>query len=137
MNAFNRFSSQPIELNRIRLTVSDADRGCLHVKSTCANTEKLDIKTDEELAFTDNDLIVIKNCREAPCELSFTSIRLPGGRRAILRPSRQAAQSLMDKEVSEVRSRASIRLGGGEALTIVSSSWAAGRGQGAGRLVVA
>ena len=133
---FQRFSAQ-IALSRVRMTCAEADRGSLHVKSTCGPTHKLESKTDEDIAFTDNDLVIIKNCREDPCTLKFKALELPDGRQAIFRPSRQGAQKIFDARVSEVRSEYTVRLGGFEALVIVTSEWVAGRGCGAGAQIVA
>jgi hypothetical protein len=127
---------RPVALSRIRLTCAEGDRGSLHVKSTCGPTQKLDSKTDEDICFTDNDLIVIKNCREDACELKFSALQLPDGRYAVFRPSRQATQTAYDPSVSEVRSSVTVKLGGFESLVIVNSQWVAGRGQGPGRMVV-
>lgn len=130
------FGEQKVALSRIRLTCSVDDRKSLQVKSTCGPTQKLDTKTDEDIAFTDRDLVIIKNCGEECCALRFKALELPEGRRAIFRPSRQGAQTLYDSRVSEIRSECSLKLGGGEALVIVTSEWVAGRGQGAGAPVV-
>lgn len=118
------------------MTCQVCDREALQVKSTCGPTHKLESKTDEDIAFSDNDLVIIKNCREDPCQLKFRALELPDGRRAIFRPSRQASQTIYDSRVSEVRSELALRLGGGESLVIVTSEWVAGRGLGAGSLVV-
>ena len=106
------------------------------MKSTCGPTQKLESKTDEDIAFGDRDLVVIKNCREECCALHFTALELPEGRRAIFRPSRQAAVLLYDPKVSQVNAERTIKLGGFESLVIVTSEWVAGAGQGAGAKVV-
>jgi hypothetical protein len=136
---FRRFSTRQgpgFALSKVRLTCGEADRGSLHVKSTCGPTVKLETKTDEDIAFSDQDLVIIKNCRESPCTLKFRALELPEGRQAIFRPSRQATQKIYDSRVSEVRSEYTVTLGGWEALVIVTSEWVAGRGQGAGAVMV-
>lgn len=134
--AFQPFAGPRFALARVRLTCRQGDRGSLEVRSTCGATQKLEATTDEDLAFSDNDLIVIKNVRHDPCELKFRALELPDGRRAIFRPSRQGSQTIYDARVSELRAECTVKLGGGESLTIVTSEWIAGRGQGAGKLVV-
>lgn len=123
-------------LSRVRMTCATADRGALIVKSTCGPTEKLESKTDEDIAFSDNDLVIIKNVREDALHLKFRALELPDGRRAIFRPSRQGSQTIYDSRISEVRCEYTVTLGGGESLVLVTSEWKAGRGQGAGALVV-
>lgn len=110
-------------LNQIRLVCNDSDRKGLHVKSTLDNTYKLDGHTDESISFADDDLIVLKNCLERPCELLLESIRLPEGRRAIFRPSRQQSFALTDKAVSITRSERELTLGPGESCSLHSSCW--------------
>jgi hypothetical protein len=114
---------QNVVLNRIRLVCNDSDRAGIHVKSNLDSTYRLDGRTDESLSFTDADLVVIQNKLERPCELLLEAIRLPEGRRAVLKPSRQAALTLTDKEVSATRSELDLVLGPGESCTIHSSCW--------------
>ena len=136
--AFQRFSdgrpgaSRRFALSRVRMTCRDSDRKALQVKSTCGPTVKLESKTDEEIAFSDQDLVIIKNVREDAITLTFRALELPDGRRAIFRPSRQGVRTLYDGRVSAVHSEHTFNLGGGESLVIVTSEWVAGRGQGAG-----
>lgn len=117
-------------LNQIRFVCNDSDRKGIHIKSTLDNTYKLDGRTDESISWTDGDLIVIKNCMEQPCEILLESIRLPEGRRAVFRPSRQSAFTLVDKEVSETRSEKEFKLGPGESCTLTSSAWLPQGGEG-------
>lgn len=123
--------STKIAMNQIRFVCNDSDRKGIHIKSTLDETYKLDGKNDESISFTDEDLIVIKNCMDRPCELLLESIRLPEGRRAVFRPSRQSAFQLLSKEVSEVRSEKGLTLGPGESCTLTSSAWQPARGGGA------
>lgn len=118
-------------LNRIRLVCHEADRGSIHVKSNLDSTYKLDHRTDEDICFTDTDVVAIQNKREDPCQITLEAIRLPDGRRALLRPSRQAHLSLVDPEVSQVRSKISLRLGGGETCMLTSSEFKGQTGGGA------
>lgn len=125
-----------VVFSRVRLTCTEADRASLHVKSTCGPTHKLESKTDEDIAFTDNDLVIIKNCREDACTLKFRALELPDGRQAIFRPSRQATEKIFDSRVSEVKCEYTVKLGGWESLVLVTSEWVAGRGQGAGTVMI-
>lgn len=120
-----------VVLNQLRLICDDSDRRGLHVKSNIDRTEKLDGKTDESLSFTDGDLVILQNKLERPCTLILESIRLPEGRRAVLKPSRQRHQTLCGKEVSEVRSITELVLGAGESCVIHSSEWMPQQGGGA------
>lgn len=114
---------RPIALSKIRLICTEGDRASLHIKSTLDNTYKLDHKTDEDLSFTDDDLIAIKNQRESPCKITLKVIELHGGRRAILSPSRGVAVALLDPSVSQLRSECVLTLGGGETCMLRTSLW--------------
>jgi len=118
-------------LNQIRFVCNDSDRKGLHIKSTLDATYRLEGKTDESISWSDNDLIVIKNVLERPCEILLESIRLMEGRRAILRPSRQGAFTLVDKQLSSVRNERELTLGPGESCTLTSSAWLPQGGAGA------
>jgi hypothetical protein len=122
--------SERIELIQMRLVAKDGDRGSLHVKSTFDKTEKMEHRTDESISFTDDDLVIIKNCRESPCEITLETIRLPLPHRIVCRPSRSSAFTLVHKDVSEVRSAHTFRLGGGESLVCQSSQWKPNRLRG-------
>lgn len=118
-------------LSRIRFVCNDSDRRGIHVKSTLDNTYRLDGKTDDAIAFTDDDVIVIQNKMEHACEILLETVRLPEGRRAIFRPSRGASFSLLDKEVSELRCERELTLGPGESMTLHTDRWEAQEGRGA------
>lgn len=122
---------RPVTLSRIRLICTEGDRASLHIKSTLDNTYKLDHKTDEDLAFTDEDLIAIKNQRQSPCKITLKVIELKNGRRALLTPSRGSAVTLLDPTVSQLRSECVITLGGGETCMMRTSLWEGKAGQGA------
>lgn len=119
-----------VKLNQIRFVCNDGDRKGIHVKSTLDSTYKLDGKTDESISWTDDDLIVIKNVMERPVEILLESIRLPEGRKAIFRPARQGAFTLLDKSQSELRAERSLTLGPQEACTLHSSEWISKLGNG-------
>lgn len=128
MNQFqNRYfelaRSGRVELNQVRFVCNDGDRKGIHVKSTLDNTYKLDSNTDESISFTDADLIVIKNVMDRPVEILLESIRLPQGRRAVFKPSRQATFTLSDKQVSATRAERELTLSAGESCTLHSSAW--------------
>ncbi len=110
-------------LNRVRIVCSDGDRGSIHIKSNLDATYKLDHKTDEDICFTDADVVAIQNKRHDSCRITFEAIRLPDGRRALLRPSRQAHRDIVDPEVSSIRCRVEIVLGGGETCMLTSSEF--------------
>lgn len=112
-----------VTINQIRMVCNDSDRKGIHVKSTLDNTYKLDGKTDESIAWADDDLIAIKNVTERPIEILLESIRLPEGRIAILRPSRQGFKKLFSKEVSSVNCECDLTLGPGETCMLHSSEW--------------
>ncbi len=112
-----------IKLNQIRFVCPDSDRKGIHVKSTLDETYKLDGRTDETISFADDDLVVIKNVMDRPVAITLESVKLPDGRRAVVRPSRQAHFTLLDKGVSEHRSQRQLQLGGGESMTLTSSEW--------------
>lgn len=110
-------------MNKIRFVCNDGDKQGIHIKSTLDETHRLDTRTDESIAWTDDDLVVIQNKLERPVEILLESIRLPEGKRAIFRPSRQAHFTLVDKELSVTRSERSLTLGAGETCTLESSAW--------------
>jgi hypothetical protein len=118
-------------LNRIRLICAEGDKGSIHVKSNIDATHRLDHKTDEDICFTDSDVVAIQNKREDACAITLEAIRLPDGRRAMLRPSRQPHVHLVDPEVSSVRCRIRIQLGGGETCVLTSSEFKGQAGGGA------
>jgi hypothetical protein len=118
-------------LNRIRLVCTDADRGSIHVKSNIDSTYRMEHRTDEDICFTDSDVVVVQNKRSDPCTVTFEAIRLPEGRRALFRPSRSAHVSLVDPEVSSIRKSIKIRLGGGESCVLTSSEFKGQVGGGA------
>lgn len=122
--------SGSIALNQLRLICDGSDRAGLHVKSNIDRTEKLDGKTDESLSFTDGDLVILQNKLERECSVILEAIRLPEGRRAVLKPSRQRHQTLCDKAVSELRSVVELTLGAGESCVIHSSQWTPQQGNG-------
>ena len=117
-------------LNRIRLTCREGDRASLHVKSNLDSTYKMEHRTDEDISFTDEDVVAIQNKRESDCTVTLEAIRAPDGRR-LLRPSRQAHISLTDPEVSKVRSTYTLTLGGGETCVLTSSEFKGRTGGGA------
>ena len=117
-------------LNRIRLTCRIGDKNTIHVKSNLDATHKLDHRTDEDLCFTDQDVVCIQNKRESRALITLKAIRLPDGRRAVLRPSRQAHLTLTDPEVSKIRAQAQLVLGGGESCMLTSSEFKGGVGAG-------
>lgn len=120
-----------VQLCRIRLTAHcDVPKG-LHIKSTLDNTFKLECHTDEDIAFTDDDLVAIKNASDVAIPLTLTGIRLPDGRRAVLSPSRASAFTVVDPEVSTVRNQRRYTLGAGETLMLRSSLWVTQRVGGA------
>lgn len=112
-----------LKLNRVRLICTEGDRGSIHVKSNIDSTYKLDHKTDEDICFTDQDVVAIQNKRHDPCIITIKAIRLPDGRRALLRPSRQAHRSIVDPEVSSIRHHVTLSLGGGETCVLTSSEF--------------
>lgn len=115
--------SERIALLQVRLVCKEADRGSLHVKSTFDKTEKLEHRTDEAISFTDDDLVIIKNCRESPCRIELETVRMPDASRIVCRPSRSSAFTLTSKVASEIRCKRAIALGGGESLVMQSESW--------------
>lgn len=117
-------------LNRIRLLCSEGDRGSIHVKSNIDSTYQLEHRTDEDICFTDEDVVVIQNKREDPCTLTFEAIRLPDGRRALFRPSRQAHVNIVDPEVSPIHKSITLRLGGTESCVLTSSEFVGRTGGG-------
>lgn len=119
-------------LNRIRLKCTEGDRGSIHVKSNINSTYQMEHRTDEDICFTDQDVVAIQNKRDSPCRITLEAIQLPDGRRALLRPSRQAHLSLTDPKVSSIRNRVEIRLGGGETCVLTSSEFKGQVGGGAG-----
>lgn len=133
LNSPNPYGMPPagVMLNRIRFVCNDSDRQGIHVKSTLDATYKLDGKTDEAIAFTDDDMIVIQNKLERRVEILLETIRLPDGRRAIFRPSRAGSFTLVDKEVSEVRAEKDLVLGPGESMTLTTDRWVPQRTGGA------
>lgn len=112
-----------IALNQVRLRCTDADRGSLEVKSTFDRTERMEHRTDEAISFTDDDLVIIKNRRESPCTITLETIRVPNSAGIVCRPSRQGSFQLRSREDSEIATKRTVTLGGGEALTISSSVW--------------
>jgi hypothetical protein len=120
-----------IELNQIRFVCNDGDRKGIHVKSSLEHTYKLDGRTDESISFTDEDLVVIKNCLERPCELLLEAVRLPAGRQAIFKPSRQPTFKLVSPQLSSVRCERELTLGAGESCVLRSSAWSPQGGPGA------
>lgn len=115
--------SDLVSLIQVRLVCKEADRGSLHVKSTFDKTERLEHRTDEAISFTDDDLVIIKNCREAPCKIELETVRLPDAGRIVCRPTRSSAFTLASPVASEIRSKHSLSLGGGESLVMQSSRW--------------
>lgn len=114
---------KPVVLSKIRFRVDSGNRNAIHVKSTLDNSYKLDYKIDEDISFTDDDLIAIKNNAEDPCTLTFDAVDLKDGRRALLSPSRQQHLALVDPSISTLRSSVSLNLGGGETCMIRTSLW--------------
>lgn len=125
LNLRPNLAGQPstVKLNRILLICNDSDRAGLIVKSNIDASHKLDGKTRDDIAFTDRDLIVIQNKLERPVELILQSLQLPDGRRAIGKPSRQPHFTLLDQQVSTIRSYHELTLGRGESLVLHSSGW--------------
>ncbi len=117
-------------LNRIRIVCRAGDRNAIHIKSNLDSTHKLEHRTDEDICFTDQDVVAIQNKRESRCLITLEAIRLPDGRRALLRPSRQAHLALRDPEVSKIHARAQLVLGGGESCVLTSSEFKGGIGSG-------
>lgn len=124
-------SLEQVSLIQVRLVCKEGDRGSLHVKSTFDTTEKMEHRTDESISFTDDDLVIIKNCRESKCEIALETIRLPDAGRIVCRPSRQGSFVLTSKVVSEVRYQRKVCLGGGESIVMQSSRWRASTKRGA------
>jgi hypothetical protein len=118
-------------LNRVRLTCIEGDRGSIQVKSTLDSTYKMEHRTDDDICFTDDDMVVIQNKRESRCNLTLAVIRAPDGRRVVLRPSRQSHIVLVDPEVSTVRHQHTLQLGGGESCVMTSSEFKGKAGGGA------
>lgn len=118
-------------LNRVRLVCKEGERHSLHIKSNLDATYKMESRTDEDICFTDDAVVVIQNKREDPCAISVEALKLPDGRRAVFRPSRQAHIVLVDPEVSQVRNKADIRLAGGESCVLTSSEFKGRTGGGA------
>lgn len=119
-----------VEMNQIRFVCNDSDKKGIHIKSTLDGTYKLDGRTDESISFRDDDLVAIKNCLEHPCEVLLETIRLPGGRFALLTPSRQPTFKLFAKEQSRVHSECALTLGPGETCMLRSSLWMSEGGEG-------
>ncbi len=122
--------NERITLNQIRLVCNEADRHSLHVKSSFDRTEKMEHRTDESISFPDDHIVVIKNCRESKCVIRLETIRLPSGKRFIVRPSRQHTRTLWSKADSEVNAKTAIALGGGESIAITSSAFTSQKGIG-------
>ena len=118
-------------LNRIRLVCREGDRASLHVKSNLDSTYKMEHRTDEDISFTDEDVVAIQNKRGTACSITLETIRAPDGRRILLRPSRQPHISLTDPEVSKIRSTYTLTLGGGETCVLTSSEFKGRSGGGA------
>jgi hypothetical protein len=118
-------------LNRVRLTCRIGDRRAIHVKSNLDQTYKLEHRTDEDLCFTDQDVVAIQNKRESRCLIVLEVIRAPDGRRILLRPSRSAHIALVDPEVSRIRKTTTLVLGGGETCVLTSSEFKGQVGSGA------
>ena len=127
----NGDQSARVVLSQLRLICDGSDRKGLHVKSNIDRTEKLDGKTDESLSYTDRDLVVLQNKLERSCCIILEALRMPEGRLAVLKPSRQPHRTLCGKDVSEVRSIIELELGPGESCVIHSSEWVPQRGNGA------
>lgn len=121
-------------LNRVRLTCKEGDRGSIHVKSNVDSTYKMEHRTDDDICYTDEDIVIIQNKRESTCEITISVIRAPDGRRAVLRPSRQSHITLTDPEVSNIRYTKTLSLGGGESCVLTSSEF---KGKVSGGAVVA
>lgn len=121
---------QDVRLNQIRFVCNDGDKSGIHVKSNLDETHRLDAHTDEAISWTDNDLVIIQNKLERRVEILLEAIRLPEGRQAILKPSRQGTLKLVDKTISRVKSEANLVLGPGESCTLTSSCWTPGTGNG-------
>lgn len=117
-------------MNQIRFVCNDGDRNGIHIKSTLDCTYRLDATTDESISWDDTDLVIIQNKLERRVEILLESIRLPDGRRAIFRPSRQAHFTLVDRTLSETRSERELVLGPGESCTLESSRWQPRSGPG-------
>lgn len=117
-------------LNQIRFVCNDGDKRGIHIKSNLDATHCLDSRTDESISWTDQDVVVIQNKLERACEILLESIRLPEGRRAIFKPSRQASFVLVDKQVSHLRSERELILGPGESCVLTSSCWTPQGGTG-------
>ena len=119
-----------VELLQMRLLCKEGDRGSLHVKSTFDKTERMEHRTDESISFTDDDLVVIKNCRESPCEITLEAIRMPDAGRILCSPSRQSAFMLTSKVASEIRYTRTLKVGGGESVVCRSAQWVTNRKRG-------
>lgn len=124
-------SSRPVALSKIRLICSSAQRNGIQIKSTLDNTYKLDHTVDEDIAFTDEDLIAIRNNSGAVCDLTLKAIQLKDGRRAILSPARRGHVTLIDPEISPIRSECTLTLGVDETCMLRTSLWQGRAGAGA------
>lgn len=118
-------------LNRIRLWCIEGDRGSLQVKSNLDATYKLEHRTDDDICWTDDDVVAIQNKRGTACSIIVSVIAAPEGRRVILRPSRQAHKVLLPPDVSVIRSECELKLGGGETCMLTSSEFKGRTGAGA------
>jgi hypothetical protein len=118
-------------MNRVRLICKEGERHSLLIKSNLDATYRMESKTDEDIYFMDESVVVIQNKREEPCAISIEALRLPDGRRAVLRPSRQAHRWIVDPEVSQVHNRIDLVLGGTESCVLTSSEFKGRTGGGA------
>lgn len=126
-----RYGQENVPLARVRIRCSSGQRGGIQIKSTLDNTHKLDHVVDEDISFTDDDLIAIKNNSGTVCKIIVTAINLRDGRRAIFLPSRQAHFQILDPTVSGVRSTHTFALGDGETCMLRTNLWRAQLGNGA------
>lgn len=122
---------RPVALSKIRILCHSGNRAGLHIKSTLDNTYKLDYKVDEDISFTDEDLIAIRNNSGTPCEITVRAIQLKDGRRALLSPSRQCTFWLMDPEMTAIHVERTITLGVDETCMLRTNWWEGRSGPGA------
>lgn len=125
-----------IALNRVRLRCLEADRGTLTVSSTIDQTHRMEHRTDEDINFSDFDLVAIKNRRGTVCSVLFEAIALPEGRRAVFRPSMQerSAYTILDPALSNIKSKIRIDMKPFETIMLSSSEFRARTGAGASLL---
>lgn len=116
-------------MNGVRFTCTEGDKGSISIRSTLDKSYRLDHRTDEEISFSDEDIVVIKNHREDPCQVKFQGSRLKEGKRAILRSSRRGTQTVRQGE------ELSYIMAGGEVITMMSDEWRAKLGPGQSMVV--